>query len=121
MSRILTPLGKWLRAFRIGNDLLLKDMAEDLEISSAHLSGIETGRKPVPRNFMTLFLATYELDDEAEAEFEAAIDESVEDFRLRKVAPDRRDVAAVLARRFNDLSEEDIEQFRSLLSRSFTE
>ena len=121
MSRILTPLGKWLRAFRIDNDLLLKDMAETLGLSSAHLSGIETGRKPVPHNFMNRVLEAFDLDEDQEGKFETAIDESREDFKLRAVVPDRRDVAAVLARRFNDLSEEDIEEFRNLLSRRFSQ
>ena len=120
MSRRLTQLGKWLRAFRIDNDLLLKDMANDLELSPAHLSGIETGRKPVPRRFGRRVIDTYDLNANETEELLSAIDRSSEDFKIRAVEPDRRDVAAVLARRFNELSAEDVEEFRNLLARRFS-
>lgn len=40
----LTNVGKFLRKFRIDEDMVLGEMAKDLGIGSAHLSGIEHGR-----------------------------------------------------------------------------
>lgn len=43
--------GKFLRAYRIQAGLLLYDMAKDLRIGPAFLSGCETGRYPIPEEW----------------------------------------------------------------------
>lgn len=43
--------GKFLRAYRIQAGLLLYDMAKDLGVGSAFLSGCETGRHPIPEEW----------------------------------------------------------------------
>jgi HTH-type transcriptional regulator, competence development regulator len=48
MFMALTPFGKALRKLRIDGDMLLKDMADGIKVTSAFLSAIEAGRKPIP-------------------------------------------------------------------------
>ena len=45
---MLTQFGKVLRKARIDRGLLLKDMADGFEVSSAFLSAVETGKKAIP-------------------------------------------------------------------------
>lgn len=49
---MLTIFGKVLRKARIDKGLLLKEMAEVCGISSAFLSSVETGKKPIPSGLM---------------------------------------------------------------------
>lgn len=59
----LDKFGSLLRDIRITRSLLLYDMARDLGISSAELSGIETGRKPIPENFISKIQEHYSVGD----------------------------------------------------------
>lgn len=43
----LTEFGRKVRHLRIDADVTLKDMADALRVSSAYLSAVEMGRKPV--------------------------------------------------------------------------
>lgn len=49
---MLTMFGKVLRKARIDKGLLLKEMAEFCGVSSAFLSSVETGKKPIPSGLM---------------------------------------------------------------------
>ncbi|MBR9900803.1 MAG: helix-turn-helix transcriptional regulator [Rhodospirillales bacterium] len=116
MPNQLTALGKWLRTFRLERDMRLKDMADKINLSSAHLSGIETGRKPVPSTLFEKIVKTYKIAGDNSKSLKEAIDQSIDVFKLSSVRTDRRDVAAALARRFNELSPEDIKHFREILN-----
>lgn len=49
---MLDKFGQLVRNIRLTRSLLLYDMAKTLDISSAELSAIECGRKPVPDWFV---------------------------------------------------------------------
>lgn len=51
----LDKFGRLLRDIRITRSLLLYDMARDLGMSSADLSSIETGKKPIPKDLFQKF------------------------------------------------------------------
>lgn len=52
-----------MRNIRITRSMLLRDMAEDLGISSAELSAFETGRKPVPDWLIPAVAKRYNIGD----------------------------------------------------------
>ncbi|OQS40570.1 helix-turn-helix domain-containing protein [Chromobacterium haemolyticum] len=45
---IITEFGKLIRKARLDAEITLTKMANDLEVTSAFLSGLETGRKKIP-------------------------------------------------------------------------
>lgn len=59
----LDKFGKLVRDIRITRSLLLYNMAETLDISSAELSAIECGRKPVPDWFVPALEKHYGIGD----------------------------------------------------------
>lgn len=59
----LDAFGKSMRGVRLAKGLLLYDMAKTLDISSAELSAIECGRKPVPDWFIPKLQEKYFLSD----------------------------------------------------------
>lgn len=60
---MLDKFGKLVRDIRITRSLLLYDMAKTLDISSAELSAIECGRKPVPDWFIPALEKHYGIGD----------------------------------------------------------
>ena len=59
----LDDFGRAVRNIRLVRALLLYDMAKDLDISSAELSAIECGRKPVPDWFVSKLQEKYGISD----------------------------------------------------------
>lgn len=56
---MLDKFGKLVRYIRITRSLLLYDMAKTLDISSAELSAIKCGKKPVPECFIPALEKSY--------------------------------------------------------------
>lgn len=60
---MLDSFGKAVRNIRLTRSLLLYDMAKTLGISSAELSAIETGKKPIPDWFIPALEKTYDIGE----------------------------------------------------------
>ena len=60
---MLDKFGRLIRDIRIIRGLLLFDMARDLDITSAELSAIECGRKPIPDWFIPKLEQTYNIGE----------------------------------------------------------
>ena len=114
----ITPFGRVVRKHRIDQGMLLKDMAEALGISSSWLSAIETGRKPITKGLPKRVAKVLGLDLEETADLLKAAEQSAASYSIKSAHPERRDVAAALARRFDHLSDEDIDRIREIVSRS---
>lgn len=53
VSPVLNEFGNYTRAYRIGRDMLLYDMAKKIGCDSAFLSGCETDRHEIPVSWKT--------------------------------------------------------------------
>lgn len=62
---MLTEFGKIIRKIRIDNDVLLKDMADALNISAAFLSKLETGKSKPNLKLAYKIKNIYNLDNKA--------------------------------------------------------
>ena len=71
---MLTEFGKIARKIRIDNDILLKDMADALNISAAFLSKLETGKSKPNLKLANKIKTIYNLDDKAYNDLINAID-----------------------------------------------
>lgn len=71
---MLTEFGKITRKIRIDNDVLLKDMANALNISAAFLSKLETGKSKPNLKLADKIKDIYNLDDKAYNDLINAID-----------------------------------------------
>jgi len=61
---LLTPFGYFLRSLRFANAELLLDMSNKLQCSPSTLSAVETGRKPIPPDWVAKIIAHYSLTQE---------------------------------------------------------
>jgi transcriptional regulator with XRE-family HTH domain len=118
---MVNPLGKALRKLRIDRGWLLKDMASGVGVATSFLSGVETGRKPIPSGLVEKIGAWADLDQASIAGLKAAELTSQREFKL-KVKSDftdgDREAAALLAR-FGELSREKRDNLHELLKKTF--
>lgn len=112
-----TVFGKLLRKIRIDHDELLKNMADKLNITSAYLSAIENGKRPIPPTLVKQIKDIYKLDN-------ARVDELIEaedqvrtsvSFDLSDMDTEKRQMVISLARSFEDISEEKLREIRKIL------
>jgi transcriptional regulator with XRE-family HTH domain len=110
---MLTELGKTLRKYRIDNELLLKDMANKIGMSVSALSYIETGKRKPPVNFLEKLSSAFQISDEIKNKIQESVARQTVKFDV--VGNDKIETALVLARGFNNLSEEKLEEIRKIM------
>jgi transcriptional regulator with XRE-family HTH domain len=116
----LSPFGKVMRKLRIDRDLLLKDTADVLGVSSAFLSAVEGGRKPAPAAWFQLLANEMKLTAAQSNELESATAQSAREFRIPLgygTSSLAREVAAGLARNYGELDQGQLEAIRAVLDR----
>jgi len=100
----LTPFGEAARLLRMRHDRTLKQMAEHMSISSAHLSALEYGDKRLTEkhmnaalDFFSSFAPAAELKD-----LRAAAEKSRDVINTTALSPDARGLVAAFARRLQE-------------------
>ena len=113
--------GKILRKMRVDSTEVLGTMAKRLEISSAYLSSIESGEKPIPSGLVDKIVEEYGLSEEqrqslarAEAESKGVVDV---DLGENKNSDAGVETAVLFARDFSRLTDEQLLKLKSLLER----
>ncbi|UDM52012.1 helix-turn-helix domain-containing protein [Cupriavidus sp. MP-37] len=107
---MLTSFGRFLRDLRNQHTELMKDMADTLQVSVAFLSAVETGKKSIPAGWSNLIATAYRLPPKEVKAMNQAIDESARSVTidLTNQSEERRGLAVALARRFGDLSDDEM-------------
>jgi transcriptional regulator with XRE-family HTH domain len=108
----LTPFGKALRKIRIDKEMRLFDLALKLEISTAFLSAIETGRKPIPDGFVRKISIAVDLSSGELRELRSAAEKTRKEVRVERLKEDQRELVAAFARRIDELPSDLIEQLK---------
>jgi transcriptional regulator with XRE-family HTH domain len=117
---MLTPFGKLVRKRRIDAGVLLKEMADGVGLSSAFLSAVETGRKPIPPRLVDRVAEFFNMDMVEREELTKAADLSARDFKImisRNATASDRTIASMLARNFPTLTPADKEEILKILER----
>ncbi|MDY0882341.1 helix-turn-helix transcriptional regulator [Dongia soli] len=114
----LTPFGKAVRKHRIDAGLLLKDLAGQVGRSPAFLSAVETGEKAIPGGLIHDVANALGLNDAQLEDLRVAAEQSQRVFQIQvpeDASPMERSVAAMFARRFNNLPEVDLKALHNIL------
>jgi len=114
---MLTSIGKFLRKLRVDHGEILKDMAEKLDVTVSFLSAVENGKKHMPATWNSKICALYDLNEVQQKEFTTAIAETEEAIEMDLVNANigRRELAVSFARRFNNISDAQVEEIRKIL------
>jgi len=112
---MLTPFGIQIRKVRLDKGLRLLDMAAAVERTSAFLSAIETGKKPIPEGFEHEIARAFNLNTDERSELVRAADRTRKEVKVSRLPGSERELVAAIARRVDTMSPEDIEILRRLV------
>lgn len=114
---MLTKFGKQLRKIRIERDQKLKDMAEELGVTVAYLSAVENGNRAVPDSWIYTISKKYGLNDMETSELQEAAYEKKSEIKISLDDSSKSDLALSFARKFKDLTDEDVNELSKILSK----
>ncbi|MFZ2160993.1 MAG: helix-turn-helix transcriptional regulator [Sideroxyarcus sp.] len=112
----LTEFGKVVRKARLDANVTMSDMATSLQVSSAFLSSLETGRKKVPEDWAKKISAYFKKRGVAVEELQAAADVSNKSVSLEGLSTTHQMLIAGFARASFD--EAQIKNLKALLAAS---
>ena len=114
---MITEYGKILRIYRLNNGMILKDMADKLNVPSSYLSALEMGRKPVTKDFLDKLLEKYDFTNEEQEKLKhaAELSASAVKVNLQNANAEKRDMAFNFARKFDGLDEETVKKIMEFL------
>lgn len=109
----ITEFGKVVRKARLDAEVSLLQMANELEVSSAFLSGMETGRKKITTDWVRKIKAFFAARDIVVKNLDEAADVANKSVSLDGLSPAQQMLMAGFAR--TSLSHEEIENLKALL------
>ena len=114
-----TSLGKFLRALRIENQEILRDMANNLGVSSAFLSAVENGKKKLPDSWYEKLAELYSLTKKQQEELKQAVMESSDIVQLNIANSTcyQWNLSVSFAREFNSIDEDLCKKLFDLLKK----
>ncbi|WP_299022633.1 helix-turn-helix transcriptional regulator [uncultured Photobacterium sp.] len=112
-----TAFGKYLRKLRIEKEMLLKEMAETLNVSSAYLSSLELGKKSISDAVINKICSAFSLNKEQQDKLKELAMRSQPSVKIDLVGKSNEDREVVMsfARRYESLSEEDRKKVMKML------
>lgn len=115
----ITKFGEYTRDLRIDRGENLKEMAENLGVSSAFLSAVENGKKQVPKTWYEKISSIYELALKEKEKLKNAIEESKNMLvlNLENVTQANKEFALVFARSFEELTDEERKKIQGILTK----
>lgn len=110
----ITEFGKAVRKARLDAEVSLLQMANELEVTSAFLSGMETGRKKITGDWVAKIKVFFSAHDITVPNLDEAADVSNKSVNLEGLSPAHQMLVAGFAR--TSLSAEDLENLKALLA-----
>lgn len=116
----LTPFGVALRKLRVEKGLRLFDLAETLEQSTAFLSAVETGRKPIPEGMVLRLSRAMSLTAAEVKDLRSAADKTRKEVKVDDKSENDRELIAAFARRLDDFPDDLILKIKSIAFKSLS-
>lgn len=112
-----TSFGKYLRRLRIDHEMLMKDMADRLNVSTAYLSGVELGKKAISDELINKIVCAFGLSELASVELRQAAQVSQPSVKIELVSKsnEEREMVMSFARKYESLSPESREKLMRIL------
>lgn len=104
----LTPFGVEIRKLRLDKGMRLLDLADRLKKSTAYLSAIETGRKPIPDGHVRDVASAMELSTEEFSRLRKAADRTRKHVTIERLPEHQREIVAAFARSIDKMTADDL-------------
>ena len=110
----LTAFGRFVRKLRIDTGFSLKNMADNLGVTSSYLSAVELGKRKIPVDWVDKLIEFFNLEDDLKDEFYSVIQELQQDIQLNLsgASKEQRNLAFEFARQLDRL---ELSQIRRVL------
>ena len=115
----MTPFGRRMRELRAARGVTLKQMADELGVSSAYLSALEHGRRGQPTWLLLQQITGYFnviWDEAEELQALAALSDPRVVIDTAGLSPEATELANRLARAIGKLSEQEIAELLAILA-----
>lgn len=115
---MITEFGKEIRKLRIDLGITLFEMAKDTGVSSSFLSAMENGKKAVSDEYIDVLAEKFEFVQNAKDHFLKLADKTKKEVRinLSNNGNKSNELATSFARKFSELSDEQIEKIKFILN-----
>lgn len=110
----MTEISKILKVIRAEHGIYLQDMADTLGVSRSYLSMIETGKNPMPEEWIYKLQKTYHISEEKVKALQQLVC-TREGIQLLPNNDAERELALTLARRLNNLEDAKVAALQALL------
>ena len=117
---MLTPFGIALRKIRLDRSLRLLDLAKELNLTSSFVSAIETGVKPIPKDYVILIVNSLHLSPEEESELQKAADRTKTNISVDNLNANNRELVAAFARQIDNIEPDYLEEIRKKFLQSIS-
>jgi transcriptional regulator with XRE-family HTH domain len=114
----LTPFGIALRKLRLDKGMRLLDLASTLNLSTAFVSAVETGRKPIPDGYVLKVSRAMQLSTEELNLLRKAADRTRHVVKIEKLPEDQRELVAAFARRLDKVPANMIAELKKIVLKS---
>jgi len=103
-----TPFGEFFKILRIKHKEVLLDASKFLNVSSAYVSAVECGKRPMPEDWREKIIDHYRLSEKDIADLDQAIENSKSSVgvNLSGVSDTRRAVALQFCRSFDEMEDD---------------
>lgn len=115
---MITPFGVAARKIRLDKGLRLLDLARTLGLSSSFISAVETGRKPIPADYVRSVARALGLSREETLDLEKAADQSRSMVDVDGLRGSQRELVAAFARKLDELPPEFLEEIKRRVFKS---
>lgn len=115
-----TQFGEYFKILRIKHHEVLADAKDFLHVSSAFISSVECGKKPVPNDWFEKIVAHYNLNQKEQKELREAIEKSAKTIKvdLLNATETQKNVAIQFQRSFGDLDDQTANEILEILKRN---
>lgn len=110
----LTDFGKAIRKIRIDYDTNLNELAASIGVSSAFLSAVETGKKPISAELIRKITIALNLTNDEEKLLTHAASQSIENVTIKTQDAEEAEIALMFARRIQTQSV-NLDELRRIL------
>jgi transcriptional regulator with XRE-family HTH domain len=118
---MLTPYGVAARKLRLDRGLRLLDLADALGVTDTFVSAVETGKKPIPKDFVAKVSKAIGLSPTEERELERAADRTRQEVSVAPLSGEKRELVAEFARRIDSLPPDLLRRVKRAVYRSSAE
>jgi transcriptional regulator with XRE-family HTH domain len=115
---MLTPFGIAVRMLRVDRGMRLLDLARLTKRSTAFISAVERGRRPIPDGYVAMVARAMDLSAAEIRDLRGAADRTRKEVRVQHLPEDQRELVAAFARKIDELPTDMMADLKKIVLKS---